>query len=62
MTVYDEAHSLIEERWFTLGIDNLGNLLAISHTFQDITDTISRVRIISARLATRQEQDYYENS
>lgn len=62
MTVYDKAHSLTEERWFTLGIDNLGNLLAISHTFQDITDTISRIRIITARLATRQAQNYYENS
>jgi hypothetical protein len=62
LTVYDEANSLTEERWFTLGIDNQGELLAISHTFQDISDSISRVRIISALLATKQEQDYYENS
>jgi uncharacterized DUF497 family protein len=62
MTVYDEAHSLTEERWFTLGTDNVGKLLAVSHTYQEITVTISRVRIISARLATKQEQNYYENS
>ena len=61
MTVYDEAHSLTEERWFTLGMDNFGRLLAVSHTFQEIANNISRVRIISARLATKQEQDYYEN-
>lgn len=54
MTVYDEAHSLTEERWFTLGMDNIGRLLAISHTFQEITSNISRIRIISARLATKQ--------
>jgi uncharacterized DUF497 family protein len=59
--VYDEAHSVTEERWFTLGLDDLGQLLAVSHTFQEITLPISRVRIISARLATKQEQYYYEN-
>jgi uncharacterized DUF497 family protein len=62
LSVYDETHSLTEERWFTLGMDSLGRLLAISHTFQEITLNISRVRIISARLATKQEQIYYENN
>ncbi len=61
LTVYDEAHNLTEERWFTLGLADLGQLLAVSHTFQEITLHISRVRIISARLATKQEQYYYEN-
>lgn len=61
LTVYDEAHSVTEERWFTLGRDDSSRLLAISHTFQDISPTISRIRIISARLATKQEQSDYEN-
>lgn len=62
MTLYDEAHSLTEERWFTLGMDNFGRLLAISHTYQETTTIESRVRIISARVATKQEQYYYENN
>jgi hypothetical protein len=61
LTVYDESHSLTEERWFTLGTDNVGKLLAVSHTYQEMTQHTSRVRIISARLATKQEQYYYEN-
>ena len=62
LTVYDEAHSLTEERWFTLGMDNVGQLFAVSHTYQEITANISRIRIISARLATKQELYYYENT
>lgn len=60
ITLYDEAHSLTEERWLTSGIDNVGQLLVVSHTYQEITMTVSRIRIISARLATKQEQCYYE--
>ena len=61
LTVYDSSHSVTEERWFTLGMDDSGRLLAISHTFQDIDLSTSRIRIISARLATKQEQQNYEN-
>ena len=33
LTVFDEAHSEFEERWFTLGMDSAGKLLAVSHTY-----------------------------
>ena len=33
LTVYDEANSQDEERWFTLGSDASGRLLAVAHTF-----------------------------
>jgi hypothetical protein len=33
LTVFDEAHSEFEERWFTLGMDSAGKLLAVAHTY-----------------------------
>jgi len=62
LTVFDEAHSLTEERWFTLGNASNGVLLAIAHTFQVSSVTNVRIRIISARLATKQEQHFYADT
>ena len=61
LTVYDETHSDYEERWNTLGLDAEGQLLVVAHTFQLIGPSRARVRIISARVATKQEQRCYEN-
>ena len=61
LTVFDEAHSETEERWFTLGRASGGKLLAVSHTFQQASPTSVQVRIISAREATRRERKLYEN-
>lgn len=61
LTVFDAEHSELEERWFTLGFDASGALLAVSHTFQASTPARIRVRLISARLATRRERQFYEN-
>lgn len=61
LTVFDEAHSKTEERWFTLGRANDGKLLAVSHTYQPTGPTSAQVRIISAREATRHEREQYEN-
>ena len=60
LTVYDAAHSQNEDRWFTLGYDAGGRLLALAHTFEAISPTSVRVRIISARSATRRERRSYE--
>lgn len=61
LTVFDAAHSENEERWFTLGITSEGRLLAVAHTYR-IIDTINvQIRLISAREATRREQQTYEN-
>jgi len=51
LTVYD-ASSKREERWF----------LAMAHTYQDIGPGRARVRIISAREATKRERRYYEEA
>jgi uncharacterized DUF497 family protein len=61
MTVYDEAHSETEERWFTLGQSSEGRLLAIAHTYHMLNANTARIRLISAREATRRERQQYEN-
>ena len=60
-TVFDQAHSGFEERWFTLGVDSSGKLLALSHTYTATGSSSARVRIISAREATRNERRQYED-
>ena len=60
LTVYDEANSQSEDRWFTLGYDASGRLLAVAHTYEVTGPTNVRVRIVSARKATRLERRSYE--
>ena len=60
LTVYDEASSQDEERWFTLGFGSSGRLLAVAHTHQPTGPSNARVRIISARKATGRERRVYE--
>jgi uncharacterized DUF497 family protein len=55
VTGFDPDHSQGEHRYVTFGNSNLDRLLAVSHTEEDDV-----VRIISARLATRQERRIYE--
>jgi uncharacterized DUF497 family protein len=61
LTVFDEAHSEFEERWFTLGRDSRGKLLAVAHTYTAAGPHTTQVRIISAREATRAERRQYED-
>ncbi len=51
----DPDHSLDEERNITFGVSSSGRLLVVSHTGSE-----GRIRIISARLATRFERKLYE--
>jgi len=59
LTIFDDAHSQYEERWFTLGHTSGGVLLAVSHTYATNSPTAARIRIISARPATKQERRFY---
>ena len=59
LTVYDEEHSQHEERWHTIGHDTQGSLLLIAHTYHATSTHSARVRLISARLATKQERRLY---
>ena len=60
LSQFDTEHSNGEDRWITLGMDQAGRLLVICHTFQEITRVRARVRIFSARKATRSERRCYE--
>ena len=61
LTLFDTAHSEFEERWFTLGMGPDGRLMAVSHTYAATGPASARVRIISARPATRAEQRQYQD-
>ncbi|MBU0463779.1 MAG: BrnT family toxin [Proteobacteria bacterium] len=59
LSVYDDEHSINEERWFTLGLSKAGKLLLVCHTFQRQSDTIVAIRIFSSRKATKKESKQY---
>jgi uncharacterized DUF497 family protein len=54
ITFFDDEHSLDEERYITLGLSNRGRLLMLAHTERE-----GRIRIISAREATKKEEKFY---
>jgi len=54
ITVVDEEHSTDEERYISIGLSKNGRLLMVAHTDRD-----GRIRIISARKATRKEEKFY---
>lgn len=56
---YDKAHSSEEERWVLLGKSLNDIILVVIHTFKN-DDNIEYVRIISARKATKKEQQSYQ--
>lgn len=51
----DPEHSIEESRYITFGMSRLGHLLAVSHTHRP-----GVIRIITARLVTRNERRIYE--
>jgi len=57
ITVIDEEHSTDEERYITIGLSNKNRLLLVAHTERE-----DRIRIISARKATRNEEKFYEEA
>jgi uncharacterized protein len=55
LTGNDPDHSDSEDRYVTFGISGAGRLLVVSYSERG-----NRVRIISARTATRSERNLYE--
>ena len=53
LSIRDEREE--EERWITIGLDSLARVLVVVHTWRG-----DRVRVISARPATRKEARQYE--
>ncbi|MBI4630144.1 MAG: BrnT family toxin [Chloroflexi bacterium] len=58
-SIEDEEHSEEEDRWVTLGRDKKSSLLIVIHTFREIDEDNSNVRLISARKATKSESKQY---
>jgi uncharacterized DUF497 family protein len=56
-TFADPDHSIGEKRWLTFGLSRMGRILAIIYT-----ERRGKVRLISARLATKHERSIYEES
>jgi uncharacterized protein len=56
VTISDPDHSIGEFRMVTLGVSSSQRLLVVSHT-----ESSGEIRLISARLATRQERRSYES-
>ena len=54
ITLVDEEHSIDEERYITIGLSSRGRLLMLAHA-----DRGNRTRIISARRATKKEEQFY---
>lgn len=55
ITFDDPDHSIGEQRYLTFGLSRLNRLLVVAHT-----ERADRIRIISARVTTRQEKRIYE--
>jgi len=60
LTIPDEEHSASEFRWATLGKDTAAQYLLVVHTFEQLSNYVGRIRMISARRPTRAEVDAYE--
>ncbi len=60
ISIYDEEHSSDEDRWITIGKDRTNNILVVIHTFHEENIDNCKVRVISARKATKKEIKQYE--
>lgn len=56
-TISDPDHSENEERFVSIGMSVIVRLLTVIHTFRK-----TRIRLISARKATKAEKKKYENN
>jgi len=59
LSEFDDEHSQDEDRWITLGLDRGGILLVVCHTYHEESENSARIRIISARRATKNEAKQY---
>ena len=59
LSLFDAGHSETEDRWITLGVDNQGMILVVSHTFREVDEHTATIRIITSRKATKAEQTQY---
>jgi len=59
VSIPDDEHSDDEERWLTIGMDEVSRTLVVVHTFRRQSAEECIIRIISARKATHREKEAY---
>jgi uncharacterized DUF497 family protein len=57
ITFLDEEHSIDEQRYITIGLSVQGRLVLVAHS-----ERSERIRIISARKATKNEEKFYQET
>ena len=57
LTYPDPDHSLLEQRFITVGMSSAGRVLIVAHA-----ERRESIRIISARKATQHEREQYEEN
>jgi uncharacterized DUF497 family protein len=57
ITISDPDHSSVEMRFLDIGLSCFGRLLVVSYT-----ERANKIRLISARLAVRDERRQYEET
>lgn len=62
LTVADLEHSETEERWFPVGRASSSALISVVYLWSDAGPEVTKIRLISARKATRREIRYYQGS
>ena len=60
ISIFDEEHSSDEVRWITIGKEQTNLVLVVVHTFHEENIDNCRIRLISARKATKKEIKQYE--
>jgi uncharacterized DUF497 family protein len=62
-SLYDAEHSRNhEDRFITIGIASSGKIMVVIHSFYELSNKDSVVRIISSRKATKKEKNCYIGS
>lgn len=62
LTIFDDEHSLNDERWVSIGLAENGQMLVVVHTSEWIGPATVKIRIISARKAVQEEIRDYETA
>jgi uncharacterized DUF497 family protein len=62
LSVADLGHSETEDRWFSIGVARNGLIYSVVYLWSDMDPTITKVRLISARKATRAECRQHDES
>ena len=60
LSLYDDLHSENEDRWITLGVTKSRTIIVVIHTYNELNSNDIKIRIISARKATKNEIKQYQ--